>query len=51
GKGSRSGEAILRERVPDWLSKPPLTTSVLAFAPAPSRLGGEGATLVLLSPS
>ena len=48
GKGSRSGEAILRERVPGWLSKPPVAKSVLAFAPAPSRLGGEGATLVLL---
>jgi DNA-nicking Smr family endonuclease len=48
GKGSRSGQAILRERLPDWLSKPPVATSVFAFAPAPSRLGGEGATLVLL---
>ena len=48
GKSSQSGEAILRERVPDWLSKSPLATSVLAFAPAPRRLGGAGATLVLL---
>jgi DNA-nicking Smr family endonuclease len=48
GKGSQSGEAILRERIPDWLSKSPVSTSVLAFAPAPGRLGGGGATLVLL---
>jgi DNA-nicking Smr family endonuclease len=48
GKHSQAGQAVLRERVPNWLSKPPLATSVLAFAPAPRRLGGAGATLVLL---
>lgn len=48
GKRSPTEEAVLRDAVPDWLTKGALARDVLAFAPAPSRLGGEGATLVLL---
>ena len=50
GQGQRSdaGVAVLREALPDWLSTSPCAPHVLAFAPAPSRLGGRGATLVLL---
>lgn len=50
GRGARSatGEAILRDSLPDWLTRSPSATRVLAFAPAPERLGGIGATIVLL---
>jgi len=50
GRGSGSGDrqAILRDALPGWLSKPPNAERVLAFAPAPRGLGGDGATLVLL---
>ncbi len=47
GKGlhSESG-AVLRDRVPGWLSRPPLAAIVLAFAR--SRRDGGGSTVVLL---
>jgi len=50
GRGARSpgGEAVLRDALPDWLTRKPTAEHVLAFAPAPARLGGSGATLVLL---
>jgi DNA-nicking Smr family endonuclease len=48
GRGSESGDAVLRDSISGWLSKRPCAEFVLAFAPAPNRLGGEGATLVLL---
>jgi DNA-nicking Smr family endonuclease len=48
GRGSETGEAVLRDSISAWLSKTPGAGHVLAFAPAPNRLGGEGATLVLL---
>jgi DNA-nicking Smr family endonuclease len=50
GRGTRSagGESVLRERMPDWLSREPVAAHVLAFASAPERLGGAGATLVRL---
>ena len=48
GRGSEMGDAVLRDSISDWLSKTPCAEFVLAFAPAPNRLGGEGATLVLL---
>jgi DNA-nicking Smr family endonuclease len=48
GKRSPTGEATLRDAVPDWLTRGALGRLVLAIAPAPRRLGGEGATLVLL---
>jgi DNA-nicking Smr family endonuclease len=48
GRGSGTGEAVLRDSVPGWLASAPCANHVLAFAPAPNRLGGEGATLVLL---
>lgn len=50
GRGQRSatGEAVLRDALPDWLTRGPTAKRVLAFAPAPDRLGGLGATLILL---
>jgi DNA-nicking Smr family endonuclease len=48
GRGSQMGDAVLRDSISDWLSKAPCAKTLLAFAPAPNRLGGEGATLVLL---
>lgn len=48
GRHSPTGEAVLRDGLPDWLTRGPAAPHVLAYAPAPVRLGGEGATLVLL---
>jgi DNA-nicking Smr family endonuclease len=48
GQRSASGEAVLRDALPDWLSLGANAQHVLAFTPAPDRLGGSGATLVLL---
>jgi DNA-nicking Smr family endonuclease len=50
GRGLRSatGESVLRDALPDWLTTGKCARHVLAFAPAPGRLGGLGATLVLL---
>lgn len=51
GRGSATNDAPLRDAVPDWLSRGETGRSVLAFAPAPRKLGGEGATMVLLRKS
>ncbi len=48
GKRSPTGDAVLRDAIPGWLSRGPCARHVLAFTPAPDRLGGKGATLVLL---
>lgn len=48
GRHSGSGEAVLREALPDWLSGRIGRPHVLAFAPAPRHLGDRGATIVLL---
>lgn len=49
GRGLRSPEGpTLKEAVVRWLAEPPLGRHVLAFASAPPRQGGPGATLVLL---
>jgi DNA-nicking Smr family endonuclease len=50
GRGLHSGEGgpVLRDALPGWLSSGPAASRVMAFAPAPPRLGGPGATLVLL---
>ena len=50
GQGQRSatGEAVLREALPGWLTRGAAASHVLAFTSAPDRLGGRGATLVLL---
>ncbi|MFP6639619.1 MAG: Smr/MutS family protein [Myxococcota bacterium] len=50
GKGHRSatGEAVLRQALPEWLSSPQLRHLVLAFSPASRRDGGAGAVYVLL---
>lgn len=48
GQHSSSGEAVLRDALPGWLTRGANAQRVLAFAPAPGRLGGLGATLVRL---
>ena len=48
GRRSPTPDAVLRDAVPDWLTHGTTARHVLAFAPAPRRLGGDGATLVLL---
>lgn len=49
GRGRRSaGVPVLKEALPDWLTGPRCAARVLAFTTAPPRLGGAGATLVLL---
>jgi DNA-nicking Smr family endonuclease len=50
GRGQRSGtgEAVLRDAVPGWLTKPACAKHLLGFAPAPNQHGGKGAMLVLL---
>jgi DNA-nicking Smr family endonuclease len=39
---------VLRQAVPHWLATPDLASVVVSFAPAPRRLGGEGALYVRL---
>ena len=48
GQHSPDGEAVLRDALPGWLTRGATAREVLAFAPAPDRLGGRGATMVLL---
>lgn len=49
GRGRHSPEgAVLRERLPVWLSEPPLRGRVLAFCSAQPAHGGTGAVYVLL---
>ena len=39
---------VLRQAVPHWLGQPEFSAMVIDFAPAPQRLGGEGALYVRL---
>jgi DNA-nicking Smr family endonuclease len=39
---------VLRNAVPHWLAEPEFAALVVSFAPAPRRLGGEGALYVRL---
>ncbi len=39
---------VLRQAVPQWLGQPEFSAMVSDFAPAPKRLGGEGALYVRL---
>jgi DNA-nicking Smr family endonuclease len=49
GRGLHSeGGAVLKDGVVDWLTAPPLSRLVLAFASALPRDGGAGASYVLL---
>ncbi len=49
GRGLRSAAGpVLKEGLPGWLSEAPIASWTLAFTSAPPRLGGTGATLVLL---
>jgi DNA-nicking Smr family endonuclease len=47
GKGV-SGDGVLRHRVPDWLSEPPLREHIAGVSEAQRRHGGEGALYVAL---
>jgi DNA-nicking Smr family endonuclease len=49
GNGSEAGEPVLRPALQAWLgSAAAARAGVMAFAPAPPRAGGTGATLILL---
>jgi len=49
GQNSEDGAAVLRPALQAWLgSAAAAKAGVMAFAPAPPRAGGAGATLVLL---
>jgi DNA-nicking Smr family endonuclease len=49
GQNSEAGEPVLRPALHEWLaSAAAVRTGVMAFAPAPPRAGGTGATVVLL---
>jgi DNA-nicking Smr family endonuclease len=49
GQNSEAGEPVLRPAVQEWLGGvASARAGVMAFAPAPPRTGGAGATLVLL---
>ena len=48
GKSSPTGISVLREALPRWLSRAPLSSHVLAFASARHVDGGAGAFYVLL---
>lgn len=49
GRGSEAGDPVLRPAVWTWLeSRAAAALGVMAFASAPPRHGGAGATLVLL---
>ena len=39
---------VLRQAVPHWLAAPDLAQVIVSYAPAPRRLGGEGALYVRL---
>ena len=45
GHGSKTGEAVLKQNVRNWLVQ---NHNVLAFCAAPAKAGGHGAVLVLL---
>jgi DNA-nicking Smr family endonuclease len=49
GQNSEAGEPVLRPALQEWLAGPAAARAgVMAFAPAPPRAGGTGATVVLL---
>jgi DNA-nicking Smr family endonuclease len=49
GQNSEAGEPVLRPALQEWLANAAAARAgVMAFAPAPARAGGTGATLVLL---
>lgn len=49
GLGKRSADGpVLKRALPGWIDASALAPRIMAWAPAPPDLGGEGATLVLL---
>lgn len=49
GRHSPGGQGVLRSEIGDWLTTPPIASSVLAFRTAPRNLGGSGGVVVLLA--
>jgi DNA-nicking Smr family endonuclease len=49
GRHSPGGKGVLRLEISDWLTRPPTSSSVLAFRTAPRNLGGSGGVVVLLA--
>ena len=49
GRHSPGGQGVLRREIGDWLTTPPVSSSVLAFRTAPRNLGGSGGVVVLLA--
>jgi DNA-nicking Smr family endonuclease len=47
GKG-KAGRGVLREKVPQWLSEPPLSEAIIAFGASRPQDGGAGALYVRL---
>ncbi|MEW6596899.1 MAG: Smr/MutS family protein [Pseudomonadota bacterium] len=47
GKGAQ-GDGVLRRRLPDWLSEPPIRPLVAGFSHADRHHGGEGAYYIAL---
>jgi DNA-nicking Smr family endonuclease len=49
GQGHHSRqEPVLKRSLPTWLVRSPVAPEIMAFATAPQKQGGAGATLVLL---
>jgi len=48
GKGTRSGEGVLKRQVPHWLALPDMRDLVIGFEEAHAAHGGEGALYVRL---
>ena len=49
GQNSEAGEPVLRPALQEWLASAAASRAgVMAFAPAPPRAGGTGATVILL---
>lgn len=44
----RTGEGVLKRRLPDWLSEPEFRRLVSGFAPAHRKHGGAGAFYIFL---
>ena len=48
GHNSPDGQSVLKQALPGWITKTPISSHALAFSTAPKHLGGTGAFLILL---
>ncbi len=48
GHHSPDGQSVLKQALPGWLTKPPISSHTLAFSTAPKHLGSTGAFIILL---